>query len=50
MKQHYTGGGHIAVKTCNMEESIAFYEKIGGRLLQLESLPDGSGRKQLAGF
>ena len=48
MKQHYTGGGHIAVKTCNMEESIAFYEKIGGRLLQLESLPDGSGRKQLA--
>ena len=48
MNQHYIGGGHVAVKTCNMEESIAFYTKIGGKLLQLESLPDGNGRKQLA--
>lgn len=32
MNQHYIGGGHVAVKTCNMEESIAFYTKIGGKL------------------
>ena len=48
MKNHYLGGGHIAVMTRDMEESIRFYEKIGGELVQLDSLPDGAGRKQLA--
>ena len=32
MKQHYQGLGHIAVYTADMDESIAFYEKIGGHL------------------
>ena len=32
MKQHYQGLGHIAVYTAGMDESIAFYEKIGGHL------------------
>ena len=32
MKQHYQGLGHIAVYTADMDASIAFYEKIGGRL------------------
>ena len=48
MKEHYLGGGHIAIMTSNMEESIEFYKKIGGSLVSLESLPDGDGEKQLA--
>ena len=34
MNEHYQGLGHIAVCTADMDESIAFYERIGGRLLQ----------------
>ena len=34
MKNHYKGLGHIAVYTENMDESIAFYEKIGGSLFK----------------
>ena len=30
MKEHYTGAAHVAVLTCDIEESIRFYEKIGG--------------------
>lgn len=48
MKEHFIGGGHIAIMTCDMEESIRFYEKIGGELVMQDSVPDGNGRKQLA--
>ena len=34
MNEHYQGLGHIAVRTADMDASIAFYERIGGRLLQ----------------
>ena len=32
MFQHYQGLGHVAIHTKNMDESIAFYEKIGVKL------------------
>ena len=32
MKEHYQGLGHVAIYTKNIDESIAFYEKIGGAL------------------
>ena len=34
MNEHYQGLGHVAVRTADMDKSIAFYERIGGRLLQ----------------
>lgn len=48
MKEHYTGAAHINVMTSDIEESIRFYEKIGGELLQRDSRPDGAGTKYLA--
>lgn len=44
MKEHYKGLGHVAIFTADMEESIAFYEKIGGALEQRAEL----GGKKLA--
>ena len=34
MNEHYQGLGHVAVRTADMDKSIAFYQRIGGRLLQ----------------
>ena len=34
MHEHYQGPAHIAVRTADMDRSIAFYERIGGKLLQ----------------
>lgn len=34
MNEHYQGLGHVAVRTADMDKSIAFYERIGGKLLQ----------------
>lgn len=48
MKNHYQGLGHIAIYTWNMEESISFYEKIGGTLLQKETLEKPAGQMLLA--
>ena len=48
MKEHYQGLGHIAIHTKDMEESIAFYEKIGGALRQRASISTPDGEKQLA--
>ena len=48
MKNLYQGLGHIAVYTENMAESIAFYEKIGGTLLQQDAIPTPDGDKLLA--
>jgi lactoylglutathione lyase len=47
MKEHYQGLAHIAIYTGNMDESIAFYEKIGGTLRQRESLSTPNGDKLL---
>ena len=48
MFQHYQGLGHVAIHTKNMDESIAFYEKIGGTLSQRASIPTPEGDKLLA--
>ena len=48
MKEHYQGLGHIAIYTKDMDESIAFYEKIGGTLSQQASIPTPAGDKLLA--
>ena len=48
MKEHYQGLGHIAIYTKDMDESIAFYEKIGGALRQRASIPPPDGDKLLA--
>lgn len=48
MFQHYQGLGHVAIHTKNMDESIAFYEKIGGVLQQRASIPTPEGDKLLA--
>ena len=48
MKEHYQGLGHVAIYTKNMDESIAFYEKIGGALQQRASISTPDGDKLLA--
>lgn len=48
MKKHYQGLGHIAIRTRDMASSIAFYEKIGGTLLQQETLEKPAGLMLLA--
>ena len=42
MKENYKGLGHIAIYTENLEESIAFYERIGGEL-KMRSRSHGVG-------
>lgn len=48
MNQHYQGPAHIAIHTADLDESIAFYEKIGGSLRQQDTLPAPAGEKRLA--
>ncbi len=48
MENIYLGLGHIAVSTLDMEESIAFYEKIGGKLLQRACNEKPEGMLELA--
>lgn len=48
MKEHYIGLGHIAIYTADMEESISFYEKIGGRVEQRDGVETPDGLKKLA--
>ena len=48
MFQHYQGLGHIAIFTRDMDESVAFYEKIGGKLEKSAVRPTPDGDKRLA--
>jgi len=48
MKEHFLGLAHVAVYTQNMEESIAFYEKLGGALEEQGSVFTEAGEKKLA--
>lgn len=48
MREHYQGLGHVAIYTEDMDNSIAFYEKIGGALSQQASLSTPEGEKKLA--
>ena len=46
--KHYQGAAHIGVMTKDLDESLAFYEKIGGKKVNYGELPDGEGIKKLA--
>lgn len=48
MKKHCKGLGHIAIYTKDIGQSIAFYEKIGGKLHKSETLSVPEGEKRLA--
>ena len=45
MENIYAGLGHIAVNTEDMAESIAFYQKIGGKLLAEDKIEKPEGRR-----
>ncbi len=47
MQKHYKGLGHVAVYTNDMEASISFYEKIGGKLQQRDGVMTPEGEKKL---
>ena len=47
MKELYQGLGHVAIYTVDMEESIAFYEKIGGSVYKRDSVQVPEGEKKL---
>jgi lactoylglutathione lyase len=48
MNKHYQGLGHVAVYTKDLDESIAFYKRIGGALRQRAALSTPEGDKLLA--
>ncbi len=48
MKEHYKGIGHIAIYTVDMDQSIAFYEMIGGRFSSATAWRPPDGLKKLA--
>ena len=48
MKEHYKGLGHIAIYTADMEQSIAFYENIGGSVFKRDGVQTPDGEKKLA--
>ena len=48
MKEHSQGLGHVAIYTADMDQSIAFYEKIGGGLKNQASIQTPDGEKKLA--
>ena len=48
MKDLYSGLGHIAVNTADIRLSLAFYEKLGGRLLMEDVLMKSEGPLKLA--
>jgi len=48
MKKHYQGLGHIAIYTEDMEKSLAFYEKIGGEVVNRFTAHPPEGDKPLA--
>ncbi len=48
MNRHYLGLAHVAVYTRDIEESIAFYEKLGGVVTGRGGIPTPEGEKKLA--
>ncbi len=48
MNEHYRGLGHVAVYTRDMEESVAFYEKLGGSVKGRGAVSTPEGEKKLA--
>ena len=43
MKEHYKGIGHIAIYTVDMDQSIAFYEMIGGSVFKRDGVETPEG-------
>ena len=48
MFDHYKGLAHIAIRTMDVEKSIEFYEKIGGKVVMADILGTEKGDKLLA--
>lgn len=48
MFDHYKGLAHIAIRTMDVEKSIEFYEKIGGKVRMADILGTDKGDKLLA--
>ena len=48
MFDHYHGLAHIAVRTLDVEKSIEFYEKIGGKVVIADILGTDKGDKYIA--
>lgn len=48
MQEHFQGLGHVAVYTRDIEESITFYEKLGGAVKGRGSVCTPEGEKKLA--
>lgn len=48
MKTHYQGLGHIAIYVKDIEESIAFYEKLDGSVFKRAAIETPQGEKKLA--
>jgi len=48
MQKYIQGLGHVAIYTRDIEESVAFYEKLGGEVKDRGSVPTPEGEKKLA--
>ena len=48
MQEYFQGLGHVAIYTRDIEESIAFYEKLGGSVKDRGGVPTPEGEKKLA--
>lgn len=48
MRELYEGLAHIAIQTKDIQESIAFYEMLGGKLYMTAERPCPEGKKYLA--
>ena len=48
MFDHYQGLAHIAIRTLDVEKSIEFYEKIGGKVVIADILGTDKGRMDMA--
>ena len=48
MQQHILGLAHVAVHTADLEESIAFYQRIGGAVSKRDHLSTPMGEKRFA--
>lgn len=47
MNKHFQSLAHVAIYTADLDASIAFYEKIGGKLTDRASIFDPAGEKKL---
>ena len=48
MKKHFQGLGHIAIYAKDLDESIAFYQKLGATLARRSPIQPPAQKKELA--